>query len=557
MSINTRFMRKGYTIEDYKMEADLFNDYQSFFQNSLRNRLFSHKNLILCYLFCYHFITAEQSLQLFGQDMNKLKSEHVFFSRIEKEGLIKCIPARENDTGRKVFFLSSKGKKYMENFLGTTHLDQDCIRIMMKRCRQQRSVNHFAHNLSVNDLDIALYNFPEAFSATKETVFRTSGELIPLDELLRGSINEEGVIQADNYIQIKDSGICFFQEQDMATQRFSVLEGKLNKYVEFCRCAGFDKNILLFTLNSTLRSVTPMDKPDSSALSHKKLLAGIALPAIACVRQQGDNSPYPDWLSLSVGALDKYCLDILNSIVDTKYTTRLKSLRDIFDYYLQKDVYITVGQMLEQVNLSVTNLNTQKGSLAVDYHNNSYLKRRELFRKLTASSADFQTAAIQGMSLFAIPNFAIPEFFLTGFHCFKSTSSHLLQEFLPLCGILDKESYEYNLMETGENNIAFRNKYTFSDRRIYIEDISSDLGAMERLRYYVSTLDHAVKAYLICLVSDADMEYVRKMLDGSRYGKFSDTGYLMISFFSADAFRRGEIISCRYTPGHPFSKRIL
>lgn len=555
MSISTRFMRKGYTIEDYKREEMLFNDYQSFLEKMFREKTESRKHLLLFYLLCYRYITAEQCLKLFGKDAGKKKAEYVFLGRLEKDGLIRCVPA-ENDCNCKIFTLTASGKKYIGSVLENSSLDPACISFMNSRLSRQKQMRHFAHNLSVHNMDIFLLSSGHSFLSSKEAVFRTDGQIVPFDDLLRGSLHEEGVIQADNYVILHGNGIKLYQEQDMATQRKEVVREKIRKYILLCTAAGMADNIPVFTLNSDrLAGSARTDADVSTAASHKRLLEGIALGAVACMRAQGDTSRYPDWRSLSLVDLDKFYVGIIQSVMEPRYAVRLKSVRKVFDHYLHEDVFCTVGGMLDRVSMQTKQAQHLEENVLYSTRMRCFAKRRETFREVSSTFDDFRSAAIKGMSVFAVSSYDIPGAFLTCFHGF---SDRLIREFAPLCGIFDADSYEYEPVEKREGNISFRNRYEFSGSRIlYLEDISSDLGAMERLRYYAATLDHNSRGYLICLVDDSDLEYVRLLLDGSRYASCPGEGQLMLSFYSADSFRKGELASLKYTSGNPFSRRIL
>lgn len=555
MSISTRFMRKGYTIEDYKREEMLFNDYQSFLEKMFREKTESRKHLLLSYLLCYRYITAEQCLMLFDKDASKKKAEYVFLGRLEKEGLIRCVPA-ENDCNCKIYTLTASGKKYIGSVLENSSLDPTCISFMNSRLSRQKQMRHFAHNLSVHNMDIFLLSSGHTFLSSKEAVFRTDGQIVPFDDLLRGSLHEKGVIQADNYVILHGNGTKIYQEQDMATQRKEVIQEKIRKYILLCTAAGMADNIPVFTLNSDrLAGSVRTDADVSTAASHKRLLEGIALGAVACMRAQGDTSRYPDWRSLSLVDLDKFYVEIIQSVMEPRYAVRLKSVRKVFDLYLHEDVFCTVGGMLDQVSMQTKQAQHLEENVLNNTRMRCFAKRRETFREVSSSFDDFRSAAIKGMSLFAVSSYDIPGAFLTGFHGF---SDHLIREFAPLCGILEPDSSVYTPMETAMGNISFRNRYAFSGNRIlYLEDISADLGGMERLRYYVRTFDHKDKGYLICLLDDSDREYVRHMLDGSRYASSPGEGRLLLSFYSADAFRNGSLVSLKYNCGSPFSQRTL
>lgn len=556
MSITTRFLKKGYTIEDFKRDELLFQEYQSFLQKSFREKKYQRKQLLLLYLLCYRYITAEQCLKLFGKNPEGKKAEYVFLGRLEREGLLRCVAATDNDLGCKIYRLSVKGKKFICNLLSGSSLNPACISFISERLSEQKQLRHYAHNLTVNNMDITLICAGEPFLSSKETVFRTNGQIIPLDELQRGSVTETGVIQVDNYLLLQKDGLRLYQEQDMATQRGTVLQEKIQKYILLCTAAGIIDNIPVFTLHSDkLGKVSGSDKKTSVVLSHKRLLEGIALSAISCLRIQGNDSRYPDWRSLPLVDLDRFYVEIIDSIMEPKYALRLKSVRKVFDYYLHEDVFTTVGSMLEQVSQQTKDVSSAENEKIQDLRKSGFIKRRSVFRGVTSSMESFSTAAIKGMSLFVITSHDIPGAFLTGFHCF---SSSLISEFAPLCGIFEWEDYEYAPLELQEGNISFRNRYAFSGGPIiYLEDISADLGAWERLRYYTASLNHKDKGYLICLVDDCDLEAVRKMIDGSRYARNPDEGRLFLSFYSADAFRKGELVILKYSPGKPFSRRIL
>lgn len=557
MAFSTRFMKKGYTIEDYKRDELLFNEYQFFLQTCFRQKNFSRKYLLLSYLLCYYYITAEQSLKLFGKTPDKEKSEYVFLGRLEKEGLLRCVTAADNDMGCKIYRLSVKGKKSICEFLSGSGsiLNEACLSYMSNRFSDQKQLKHYAHNLSVNNMDIFLFSIKEPFISSKETVFRTNGQLIPQDELLRGAINEAGVIQADNYILLQKSGIKLYQEQDMATQRGAILQEKIRKYILLCTAAGMKNNIPMFTLHSDRLGKAPSCSDVSASMSTKRLLEGIALGAVSCLRMQGDSSKYPDWRSLPLVDLDKYYVSVIESIIEPKYARRIKSVRTVFDFYLHEDVFITVGGMLDDVSKQTKDASSLRKTAQTHLRRSGYEKRRELFRNVASSMNTFTSAAINGMSLFTVTSHDIPGAFQTGFHCF---SSSLISEFAPLCGIFDGEDYEYAPMETTPGNISFRNRYSFSSGQvIYLEDVSADLGALERLRYYVNTMAHNDRGYLICLIDDADTKYIQHMLDNSRYAHTPDEGRLRLSFYSADAFRQGDLASLKYSPGKSFSKRIL
>lgn len=529
--------KKNLTHEEYLEEEALCMEFETFLHHLLMTPSIlpppPKRIKLLAYCIYYRCITAPQLYTLLNPMDGELSSDEKYLLRQKKAGLLTAYSKKDTGLDVILYAITLKGVDTLydylsQNFLGKG-ISRKCLDFMKKRFQGFSTLHTFRHFISTRDLGIALLSCADTtnYEMKMETVLRTDGSIVGRDELINGSFSERGTFQCDSMVKyLSKDGITWnlFQEQDMYTQKRNILSGKINQYIPFCARAGFETNILLFSLDTSNKLSTEniAENPVTSYSMYRSLSS---LPFDSWLYLTGCNcsNPAAEWKKLPLVDIARLYTDF-NQSLPSNTGNRENALKIIHEL-LEENPYMTTGEAYERSCSSVRNASTEMSLKKQQDMQRYYYLRRNTVYNATRDVSDFQTAALNGMVVATVPNHDIistlPTLFPRLFHEVEDSLLSMSYYY----GLIPKpDNYTYEAMDK-EGMIHFRNVYHFKDNTIYYENIAGDLGAYARVLSYLDTVVHPRKGTLICVSDENMLENLKNILLSSRYMEYKANGY--------------------------------
>lgn len=543
-----------------KFKAELaeysYLTYEKFLHNVfLDNSLdIPERNQILFYCFLHKWMSYSQLMRMFGGAVNNravtMKAKRLRDNKLlvfQKD--IAGSSARYDDK-ENIYVMTAAGVKYCQELIRdifpkllpdetfkkdeyTFSLDM-VLTYLGDRCNE-KNVTYLNHYLATRDIESYLLSSPNSsleYSFDTEVGIDTNGNTVSIfTRTLLGCGNNVSPIRSDGYLAYPLDGkdkkylLKFFIELDTGSQRSSLVVDKVRNYLSrYLSSTNFSPlSSLLFSLQTSVKEERNKIKEAAGGYGSRDFYYSLALECTFDMLK----TQLPDSVQFNtVGD----AVNMLKGLErDGKITPSLSLLLKYFSTAAIANKNIPLSTIKTHYYTWRDEVAEKRLNVKNEIHGRKYLNRRNLIHSNIDEVAGLNEYLLKGFSIYTLSN-----------HDLESTLPYLLPEMfqfkmklrrmclgLNLINMSDQLYYEPLYLVKG-SEFVLRNSYTGNDKdfHIIIENISDDLGGLNRIKHLLSleiVPTSLLTSKIICLIDNTSMEEIKGIYLGSKIGEVLST----------------------------------